>query len=109
MMSELSTGFDPSSRDLCPDGACIGVIGPDGRCKVCGQEGPTGSAERARDGKPTSSEDKKDRGPAKTAATGKGSGDRPDLDIETRELCPDGACIGVIGPDGRCKVCGKSL
>ena len=26
---------------------------------------------------------------------------------DQRQLCPDGACIGVIGPDGRCKVCGK--
>ena len=25
-----------------------------------------------------------------------------------RKLCPDGACVGVIGADGRCKVCGKA-
>jgi len=25
------------NRVLCSDGNCIGVIGPDGRCKVCGQ------------------------------------------------------------------------
>ena len=25
-----------------------------------------------------------------------------------RRLCPDGACIGVIGDDGRCRVCGRS-
>jgi len=24
-----------------------------------------------------------------------------------RILCSDGTCIGVIGPDGRCKECGK--
>ncbi len=24
-----------------------------------------------------------------------------------RRLCSDGNCIGVIGPDGRCKECGK--
>src|SRR5437868_1309576 len=29
--------FDPSKRRLCPDGACIGVIGDDGRCRVCGR------------------------------------------------------------------------
>jgi hypothetical protein len=27
---------------------------------------------------------------------------------EDRRLCPDGACIGLIGYDGRCKVCGRS-
>ena len=27
-------------------------------------------------------------------------------DVDDRELCPDGACLGVLGPDRRCKVCG---
>jgi hypothetical protein len=27
---------------------------------------------------------------------------------DDRELCPDGACIGILGSDGRCKVCGRS-
>ncbi len=31
-----------------------------------------------------------------------------DDDWENRRLCPDGNCIGVIGPDGRCKECGRS-
>jgi hypothetical protein len=30
-------GFDPESRRLCPDDTCTGLIGPDGRCKVCGK------------------------------------------------------------------------
>lgn len=30
-------------------------------------------------------------------------------DWEERILCGDGECIGVIGPDGRCKQCGKSF
>ena len=28
-------------------------------------------------------------------------------DWENRILCSDESCIGVIGPDGRCKECGK--
>jgi hypothetical protein len=28
--------FDPNRR-LCEDGACVGVIGPDGMCMVCGR------------------------------------------------------------------------
>jgi hypothetical protein len=27
--------------------------------------------------------------------------------VTDRVLCSDGNCIGVIGPNGRCKVCGK--
>ncbi len=32
-----------------------------------------------------------------------------DLDWERRILCSDESCIGVIGPDGRCKECGEML
>ena len=31
----------------------------------------------------------------------------PASDWDNRRLCSDGSCIGVIGPDGRCKECGK--
>jgi len=30
-----------------------------------------------------------------------------DLAWENRILCSDESCIGVIGPDGCCKECGK--
>ncbi len=33
----------------------------------------------------------------------------PDDPFADRVLCSDEACIGVIGPDGRCKECGKPL
>jgi hypothetical protein len=31
----------------------------------------------------------------------------PTNDFKDRVLCSDGTCTGVIGPDGRCKTCGK--
>jgi hypothetical protein len=31
-----------------------------------------------------------------------------DLDLESRQLCPDGNCTGLLGEDGRCRECGKS-
>jgi hypothetical protein len=34
-------------------------------------------------------------------------GDADPIDFASRKLCSDGSCIGVIGPDGRCKECGK--
>jgi hypothetical protein len=49
------------------------VIGPDGRCTICGST---------------------------SAADLQG--------IESREPCPDGACIGVIGEDGRCTECDRT-
>lgn len=36
-----------AERKVCPDGACIGVIGDDGRCKVCGRTGETSGGEIA--------------------------------------------------------------
>jgi hypothetical protein len=33
--------------------------------------------------------------------------DEGTIDFDSRKLCSDGTCIGVIGPDGRCKECGK--
>lgn len=33
--------------------------------------------------------------------------DSKNINISSRKLCIDGSCIGVIGEDGRCKVCGN--
>ena len=41
---------------------------------------------------------------ADTAAQGD---DEDTIDFDSRKLCSDGTCIGVIGADGRCKECGK--
>jgi hypothetical protein len=30
-----------------------------------------------------------------------------DVDWEKRTLCSDESCIGTIGPDGKCRECGK--
>ncbi len=29
--------FDPKKRLACSDGMCIGIIGPDGKCNLCGK------------------------------------------------------------------------
>lgn len=87
--------LDLDSRRLCPDGACIGVIGDDGRCRVCG---------RADDGSiqtPVTREME-----ASTVEVGEVGDDA--FAADDRELCPDGACIGIIGSDGKCKACGRS-
>jgi hypothetical protein len=38
--------------------------------------------------------------------TGTDMEDAGSIDFSSRILCSDGTCIGVIGPDGRCKECG---
>lgn len=92
-------------RQLCPDGACVGVIGSDGTCNVCGRVAPNWGDERKRglvEAAPDE-EEVADRGPVSEpspAVAPEGWDDR--------KLCPDDACIGVIGDDGLCKVCGRS-
>lgn len=101
--------FDPHRR-LCPDGGCIGIIGDDGRCRVCGRSASGGGKDAApADFVPAAAEDDyededqdqdEDEGGDSKAASGGGFD-------PNRRLCPDGDCIGVIGPDGVCTVCGK--
>ncbi len=81
--------FEPARRELCSDDSCVGLVGPDGRCKVCGTVSVSAVADPRHRGLRLDSEPD--------------DADRLDDD---RELCPDGACVGVIGEDGACRVCG---
>jgi len=113
-MSQAS--FDPSKRRLCPDGACIGVIGDDGRCRVCGRTGSGGAKDAAPagfvpaaevdDDDEHDDEDDADEEAANANTGGEGKAAAGAFD-PNRRLCPDGGCIGVIGPDGVCTVCGQ--
>ena len=170
-----------TKRILCTDGACIGVIGADGRCKVCGKpakgkglasatragadidhdsgslesrhddttDGDDGAAssddddddddegedEDDEDGddeddddddeEESSDDDKRsaaaagERAEASVAATATGvdaellaaandmAATLPTEADFDRKLCPDGACVGVMGDNGRCGICGK--
>jgi hypothetical protein len=102
-------------RVLCSDESCIGVIGPDGRCKECGlayrgvlpwqvdDEPAAEPAEAEADAPETALADAADE----RAEDHQDKGGISDDEWERRVLCSDESCIGVIGPDGRCKECGK--
>jgi hypothetical protein len=126
---QADTDIEWNNRILCSDGNCIGVIGADGRCKECGKkfEGPlpeTSVVEQedqvldedeamsaAADGSTVEQEDQvldeEELMPAATDESNTVEESPADGDWENRVLCRDGNCIGVIGPDGRCKECGK--
>ncbi len=111
------TEIDWDRRILCSDGSCIGVIGPGGRCKECGKEyegtlAEDHFSETEEPSPPDSSLE--EAGPAperevsqETAGSNVADEVPADDDWQDRILCGDGNCIGVIGPDGRCKECGK--
>lgn len=112
-------------RQLCADGACIGVIGPDGTCKVCGRAAPNWGDERKRGLVDEPDEEESSALPAEDDLDDEDDGDDDEdgedgedeaasaepaaggEEWEERKLCPDEACIGVIGEGGTCKVCGK--
>jgi hypothetical protein len=86
--------FDEADRELCPDGNCTGLLGADGHCKVCGL-GKDGSRFA-------------DKAEAGLEAELKEHADEIEREFDDRKLCPDGNCTGLLGEDGRCKVCGAS-
>ncbi len=140
-------------RLLCPDGSCVGLIGDDGTCRVCGRVAPNWGEERTRglasdaalgaddavagdddgdddgDDGDDAGDDAGDDGDDAHDGDGESDADAElraaanDLaalmpsapaalgalaEWEQRSLCSDGACVGVIGADGRCKVCGTA-
>lgn len=114
-----NSGDDWDRRILCSDGDCIGIVGADGRCKVCGlpydgqltwpaadvdavDSDPTGEA----DDLPADRQSTRQEDPG-AGAESSAKPQASDDSWEDRTLCSDENCIGVIGPDGRCKVCGK--
>jgi hypothetical protein len=105
-------------REVCPDGACIGVIGDDGLCKVCGRAAPNWGSERTRglvEPEPDGDEDDEDDDELEASAEDGDDDDDDDDDDEEasgdewdrRELCSNGACVGVIDDTGACSVCGS--
>jgi hypothetical protein len=109
-------GDDWDSRVLCSDGNCIGVIGPDGRCKECGKPSdeplPPQTAKAAEQDAPTvdAATETVEEGrlsPPSFEEAATPAEENKDDDWDNRVLCSDGSCIGVIGPDGKCKECGR--
>jgi len=98
---KIQSDDDWENRILCSDESCIGVIGPDGRCKECGKPYRGSSTPEMQTAQPESSAVNDADRSEKPAPQAEEDG------WENRTLCSDESCIGVIGPDGRCKECGK--
>ncbi len=97
-------GEEAWDRIPCSDESCIGLVGDDGCCRVCGKEhsetyvssfgvspcqdpsDPSMVCEEAEE------EEEEDYG--------------EDVGPEERVLCSDESCIGLVDEDGYCKACG---
>jgi hypothetical protein len=102
-------------RILCSDGNCIGIIGSDGRCNECGKpytgDDPSlrpvdGGTEDTAGLSGAVAEPSADAIADDDASAALGDATDADDDWDARTLCIDESCIGVVGPDGRCKECG---
>ena len=105
---ELASADEWENRILCSDGNCIGVIGPDGHCKECGKKYEGALPEEVLSVETAPPEDDGLEEESELEQVIEQEDELPaDPDWEDRILCSDGNCIGVIGPDRRCKECGK--
>jgi len=101
------------NRVLCSDESCIGVIGPDGRCKVCGLaydgELPavTPAENIADEAVSDEMQERQEEMAVQSDVSDENEGTGGEDEWENRTLCSDESCIGVIGSDGLCKECGK--
>jgi hypothetical protein len=106
-------------RVLCPNGACNGLIGREGTCKVCGHVMPNWGDERMRglSDEPEAEAEAEDDEDLEDEDESEGDDEGDDAEVsagaeappewEERKLCDDGACVGVIADNGLCTVCGK--
>ncbi len=107
----IEDSFSIEDRILCSDGSCIGVVGPDRLCKLCGKlyEG----VEQVPQGEPTAETDEDEPGDPLEETSDQASDQASDqeagdpLDPLDRVCCSDETCIGIIGSDGKCGTCGK--
>lgn len=103
---------DWERRELCPDGACVGVIGANGTCNVCGAVAPDwdpAAAAASGAGADAGDDDEQvDDAAHPVPAIDPARDGEPDPDWDQRTLCPDGACTGLVAPGGRCSVCGRT-
>ena len=99
--TETDETFDPTRRKLCPDGTCVGVIGDDGLCRVCGR-----TEAEAEAGAPVAETGNTEDAPPFEPSAAEHGLDPGTFD-STRRLCDDGSCVGVVGEDGVCRVCGR--
>ena len=116
--NNMSSG-DWDERVLCRDESCTGTVGPDGCCRVCGL--PLGNEpvvfEPSNEDEPSALSEPATEIPGSEAesvgadvkddeAIIADTEEDTDTSWEERILCRDEECIGTIGPDGHCRVCG---
>ncbi len=100
-ISDTPTDLDWENRRLCSDDSCIGVIGADGGCMVCGLPDTKAHVGSDRSSSMSGVHEEIQHPSAEDQVL-----EPQDSEWEDRKLCLDESCVGAIGSDGRCNVCG---
>ena len=108
-------------RIVCADDSCIGTIGADGRCRVCGKaslaeehsstvdDGEEDVQSPENEIRDTSDSDPVEGQSSASIHEEHKEADADDVKWEERTLCPDESCVGTIGSDGCCNICGRAI
>lgn len=98
----------PEDRVPCSDDMCVGIIGPNGKCGVCGRPG-TPPPQRSTPGHPH--DDLHEEVPGEEAAKPEPEPE-PErafaADPDDRVPCLDDMCVGILSSEGKCGTCGKT-
>lgn len=91
--------FDFEDRVPCTDDLCTGIVGPDGRCGTCGRSADANAdtATQNRDEPPIQATDRYS------------DGENNENEHIDRVPCADEMCTGILGSDGRCGTCGRTM
>lgn len=88
---------DSLERIPCPDESCVGSLGENGRCRLCGAWGGGDCPAQVGD-------------PPMGVEPEKGSVEDAQWEDETvweeRVPCADESCVGSVDEDGYCRICG---
>lgn len=96
LQSEEPPDVEESAERLpCLDESCLGTLGEDGLCRLCGK-GPEASPE------PGSATWQKE--PESSAQPDMAQEEEPKQ--QERVCCSDESCVGTVDEDGYCRICG---
>lgn len=87
---------DSEERVACPDESCLGSLGDDGCCRICGRSGSAAyEVSTGVSGDEVGSMELPDTEP-----------DEDEGGLEDRVPCADELCVGAVDEDGYCRICG---
>lgn len=94
--AENSEAAEPAERIPCPDESCVGTLGEDGFCRLCGASSAKVPVVSLSD----SAQQQEQQLPMPEPQ------EDEDLEEGERVCCSDESCVGTVDEKGYCRICG---